>query len=115
MSLSCGIRFFMEPQRELAFGAIGAVYMSIGAELTHPARMYELYNLTDVTLQFSLDGIDDHFILPANSYKIVDIVSNNTGNTNGWYIGMGTSFYVKQIGAGAPASGSVYLCIAYGE
>ena len=115
MSLSCGIRFLMEPQRSIAFGAIGAVYMSIGTELEHPARMYEIHNLTDVPLQFSLDGLVDHFILPASSYKIVDIVSNNTGNTNGWYIGNGTSFYVKQIGAGAPGSGSVYLSIAYGE
>ena len=115
MSLSCGIRFLMEPQRALAFGSIGAVYMSIGTQVEHPVRMYELHNLTDVTLQFSLDGIEDHFVLPANGYKVIDIVSNNTSNTTGWFIGNGTSFYVKQIGAAAPSSGSVYLCIAYGE
>lgn len=115
MSLSCGIRFFMEPQRELDFSSIGAVYMSIGDPVTHPVRMYELYNLTDVPLQFSIDGIEDHFPLPANGYKVIDIVSNATNNTNGWYLGQGTSFYVKQLGLVAPSSGSVYLCIAYGE
>ena len=115
MSVSCGIRFLMEPQRERAFGDIGAVYMSIGSQLEHPVRMYEVHNLTDAPMQFSLDGIDDHFPLPANGFKVIDIVSNNTSNTSGWFIGNGTSFYVKQIGAGAPASGSVYLCIAYGE
>lgn len=106
------IRFMMEPQRSLAFGSIGAVYMSIGTAVTHPLRMYELHNLTDTTLQFSLDGIDDHFILPANSYKIIDIVSNKT-SSEGWYIGKGTSFYVKQLTV-APTSGSVYLSVAYG-
>ena len=115
MSLSCGIRFLMEPQRSLAFGSIGAVYMSIGTELEHPARMYELYNSTDVVLQFSLDGLVDHFVLLPHSGKVIDIVSNNTSNTTGWYIGNGTSFYVKQIGAGAPTVGGVYLSIAYGE
>ena len=108
-----GIRFFMEPQRSLAFGAIGAGYMSIGAAMANPVRMYELHNLTDVTLQFSLDGIDDHFPLAANGYKVIDIASNET-TTDGWYLGQGTSFYVKNF-AGAPASGGVSLCIAYGN
>jgi hypothetical protein len=115
MSLSCGIRFLMEPQRSLAFGSIGTSYMSIGSALTKPIRMYELHNLTDISLQFSIDGIEDHFPLPANGHKVIDVVSNNTSNTTGWYIGIGTSFYVKQLGLVAPSYGSVYLCTAYGE
>jgi len=106
------IRFMMEPQRVLGFAAIGAAYMSIGTAITHPVRMYEIHNLTDATLQFSLDGVDDHFPLPANGYKVIDIVSNKT-SSDGWYIGQGTSFYVKQFPV-APTIGSVYLCIAYG-
>lgn len=109
-----GIRFFMEPQRERLFGDIGAAFMSIGTELDHPARMYELHNFTDVTLQFSIDGIDKSFPMASGQSKIVDIASNET-TTDGWYLGKGTSFYVRIFdGAGAPALGGVYLCIAYG-
>jgi len=102
----------MEPQREIGFAAIGVGYMSIGTALDHPIRMYELHNLTNAKLQFSIDGVDDHFPLPANGYKIVDVVSNGA-TTDGWFIGKGTSFYVKTLGA-APTSGDVYLCVSYG-
>jgi len=103
----------MEPQRSLGFASIGAVYMSIGAEMEHPLRMYDMYNSTDAALQISIDGIDDHFVLPANTSRIIDVVSNEAGG-NGWYIGTGTSFYVKQLVI-APTTGSVYLSVAYGE
>jgi len=107
------IRFTMEPQRSLGFASIGAVYMSIGTPIDHPLRMYEMHNLTNVALQISIDGIDDHFILTANSYRIIDIVSNKT-SSEGWYIANGTSIYVKQLTI-APTTGSVYLSVAYGD
>lgn len=108
-----GIRLAMEPQRVLAFGSIGAAYMGIGTPVDHPVRMYEVYNLTDVDLQFSLNGVDDHFPLPANGYKVIDIVTNKVAS-EGWYIEKGLRFYVKEMAA-SPTSGSVYIAIAYGE
>jgi len=110
---TASIRFFYEPMRSLAFGSIGAAYMSIGTAIDHPARLYELYNLTNADLLFSIDGVENHFPLAANSFKIVDIVSNKS-SADGWYIGQGTSFYAKELLA-APTTGSVYLTIAYGN
>jgi len=107
------IRFMMEPQRSLAFGAISAVYASIGTAVNNPLRMYDIQNLTDAPLQFSIDGVDDHFVVPAYSGRIVDIVSNKT-SSGGWYVGKGTSFYVKELTVAATL-GSVYLSVAYGE
>jgi len=108
----------MEPMRSLGFADIAADpgdYKSIGSSVDHPVRMYELHNFTDVNLVFSIDGVDDHFPLEPDGYKVIDIATNKS-NDNGWYLGQGTYFYVKPLDPlVVPTSGGVYLCIAYGN
>lgn len=107
------IRLSAEPQRSRAAGDISASYDGIGTALSNPIRMIFVQNLTDVLLQFSLDGINDHFPLPPNGYMILDITSNKS-NTGGIYcISAGTRIYVKRIGV--PATGSVYVSTFYGS
>ncbi len=104
----------IEPQRTLAFGSITGSYLPIGTAYAHPVRMYMLQNFTDGALQFSWDGVVDHFPLPAGGALIFDIGSNKSteGNT---FEAFGNRFtYVKTLGT-APTSGSVYLSIFYGK
>ena len=106
------IRFFYEPQRELGFASIGAAYMSIGTPVDNPVILYKLFNLTNATVQFSIDGIEDEWVLPANGYEVIDVATNKA-TTDGRTIGRGTSFYAKEFGGVAPTSGSVILSVAY--
>ena len=105
-------RMLFEPQRVLAFGGIGAAYAAVGTPLNYPIRQFLIQNLTDVTLQFSFDGVNDHFPIPSNGFFLDDICSN-TSVSQGFFISQGTTLYVKDIGS--PSLGSVYFSVMYGK
>lgn len=104
------IRAYFEPIRSLGFASIGGSYMGIGTAFSHPVRMLYVANLTDATLMFSLNGVEDHFALPASGPVIYDFCSNKTSK-EGLYIAEGDRLYVKDIGT--PTSGSVYVTVIY--
>lgn len=101
-----------EPQRSVAFGVIGAAYIGVGTALDHPIRQFLIQNLTDVTLQFSFDGVNDHFPIPSNGFFLNDITSNKALGP-GFTIAEGSRLYVKNLGV--PASGAVYFTTMYGK
>lgn len=113
MAYALSIRLLAEPLRTLAFGAIGPVYMGIGTALDNPCRILNIQNQTDVSILFSLDGVDDHFLLPANGFILLDVSSNEVHN-GGWFISQGQRFYAKSNGF-LPTSGAVYLSAFYGK
>lgn len=110
--MNASIRLLCEPQRTLGFANIAAGYTGIGAPLAYPGRLVLIQNYTNTLLQFSIDGIDDHFPLAAGGQLIIDITSNTLSNIQGFFIARGQRFYVKQIGV--PTSGSVYVTSFYG-
>lgn len=105
-------RLKIEPQRSIAFGSISSSYSGIGSAYANPVRLYMLQNFTDASLQFSWDGINDHFPLGPGGTMIVDITSNKSSTGGMFAAAQGDRTYVKTIGT--PTSGSVYLTIFYG-
>jgi hypothetical protein len=106
------IRLQMEPLRTLAFGAIGAGYVAVGTATSHPARQILVQNLTNQTMIFSFDSVNDHFVLPANGFLLDDIASNKSF-VSGFYLAQDVVLYAKDAGI-APASGAVYFSVFYG-
>ena len=104
------VRLYPEVLKSLAFGGISGTYAGIGAALANPARVVYLVNGTDVLLTFSFDGINDHFVIPADSYLLLDVTSNMTLPGGALAVAQGTRIYTK----GAPTSGTVYLTTFYG-
>lgn len=104
------IRLLPEPLRSLAFGSISGTYAGIGTAIANPCRQYYLVNATDVLLTFSWDGVNDHFVVPAGSYILLDVTSNMTITGGALSVSQGTRTYVK----GSPSTGSVYLSVFYG-
>ena len=100
-----------ETLRSLAFGSISGTYAAVGVAFSAPISLIQLQNLTDTSMYFSLDGINDHFILVANSSLVLDITGNHAADDNGLYFAKGCIVYVKQVTA--PASGSVYVSTVY--
>jgi hypothetical protein len=109
--MSRNIRYIPETQSSLAFGSIVAGYTAINTGFTRPIRQLFVQNLTDGLLQFSFDGTNDHFPLPANGFMLVDVTANEVNN-EGFFIGQGTIISVKRIDT--PTSGSVYVSAFYG-
>lgn len=112
MSISSAIRILVEPVRSLAAGSIGASYMGIGTGLSHASRILFVQNLTDATLMFSLDGVDDNFPLVAQGFLLIDVTANRT-TASGAYFSENTRIYVKTISS--PTTGSVYVTTFYGQ
>ncbi len=105
------IRLFPEVIRTLAFGSISGTYAGIGSPLLNPCRILHLTNTTDVLLTFSFDGVNDHFVIPSDSFMLLDVTSNMTLTGGSFVISQGQRIYVK----GAPTLGSVYLSVFYGS
>lgn len=97
--------------RTVAFGSVGAAYSAVGTALDDPARLFCLTNTTDADVYFSIDGTTNHFIVPTNSFKLIDITTNKV-REDGYFLAEGTIFYVKRV-SGAPTSGSVYIEIVH--
>jgi hypothetical protein len=109
--MSLAIRLQCEPQRSLAAAAILAGYMGIGTSFNNPIRILFIQNYTNALLQFSFDGIIDHFPLEAGGFLLLDVTANKTIQT-GCFFPEGARVYVKQIEV--PTTGSVYVTAFYG-
>lgn len=107
------VRFSAEPLRSLAFGSISGTYAGIGTVFEHPIRLIYVQNLTDKTLVFSFDGINDHFKLPEQGFLLLDVSSNKT-QQGGWFIAEGQRIYVKDDGVAASA-GEALVSAFYGS
>lgn len=112
MSLSTlAVRLLAEPVRSLGEASISGTYAGIGTAISNPSRVIFVQNLTDATLMFSLDGINDHFPLPSNGFLVLDIASNQS-HAQGFFMSQGQRLYVKTVGS--PSTGSVYFSTFYG-
>lgn len=109
---SLSIRLRADDLRSLGFASITPTYTAIGSPMSFPIRIFHLQNLTDETLMFSFDGIDDHLVLPASGFILLDITGNKT-REQGFFLAEGDTIYVKELGN--PTSGSVYLTTFYGS
>lgn len=107
------IRFRAEILRSIAFGSISGTYAGVGLPLANPCRQFKIDNLTDALMIFSIDGVNDHFVVPSNGFFLND-VSSNTSQYGGFYIAQGDRLYVRQASS-APTSGSVYFSVFYGS
>lgn len=100
-------RVTIDAYRTLAFGAIGAAYAAVGAALASPARIIIMTNLTDVAIDFSVDGATDQFYIPSGGFKLLDLTANAVGDM-AYFLAEGTVFYARQA-AGAAASGLITI------
>ena len=101
------IRLFADPIQSLGAGLIGAAYMGIGAEFDKSARMIVVNNLTNQTMIFSWDGVNDHFPLVKFTYLVLTITQNDEEEAEYFALPAGSRLYVKQMSA--PNVGGVHV------
>jgi len=100
-------RMKVDQIRTLAFGAMLGTYKAVGTALTERTRFVALYNQTNEHVYFSIDGVTDQLIVPAHSFKLLDVSFNKIRN-DGYFFAKGTIFYVRTF-IGPAKSGSVYV------
>lgn len=104
------VRWASEPMKTTGFAAIAAgatAYVAAGT-LLNSARQLWFSNFTDAFIIVSLDGVNDHFVLPAGASFFNDVGSNRTEQGGAFVAALGQRFFVKYSGA-APTSGSFYV------
>jgi hypothetical protein len=102
--MTYGKRLTMSPMQSLAAASITSSYVAIGTGVVGEARILWVYNLTDATLNFSLDGVTTHFELPSSGFVILDGTANKS-NTADCFWPNGLIVYVKR--NGTPTAGTV--------
>jgi|FreactcultuFSWF8_1027224.scaffolds.fasta_scaffold00501_7 hypothetical protein len=111
--MALGKQLRVEAVRTLDYSGISGSYAPVGSPSTRPDGVLQFQNLTNASLMVSFDGIVDHFPLPANSYFVIDVTTNQPFNVGGLYLSIGTQMYVKAL-SGSPSSGSMYITFYYG-
>lgn len=96
----------MAQAHSLGFGSIGAAYMGIGTRFDNSARIVVITNLTDALMVFSINGVDDHFLLPAKS-KFNLTLTWNTTLEDRYHLEAENRVYVRS--DQVPTKGSVYV------
>ncbi|MBS3903742.1 MAG: hypothetical protein KGZ39_00265 [Simkania sp.] len=100
-------RLLQEAMQSLSFGSISGTYALVG-ETANPSQVYFVQNLTNATITFSQDGINDTFQLPTQGFLLIDAGTNH-GTAGYSSFQAGTPLYAK----GTPGSGQVNLTTWY--
>lgn len=107
MAYTDGVQATPDTLRKIDSATFTGAYQAVGSALTRPIRLVKFVNDSSVPVTLSWDGVTDHDYLPANSFAVFDLTSNEV-RQDGWFIGQGTQFYVK----GAAGVRYVYIvCI----
>lgn len=101
-------RLLPEVLRSIDSSTFTGSYQAIGTVLANPSRLVKFTNVSTKSVSISWDGSNDHEILPAGSFVLLDIATNKE-EMSSCYIAAGTQFYVK----GAAGTGLVYLSTYY--
>jgi hypothetical protein len=103
-------RILYESIRSIDSSTFTGSYQALGDPLAHSACIIKMVNNSDQLVTISIDGINDHDILPANSFFLYDYTSNTPpGAVSGEYADQGRQYLVK----GSAGTGSVYLVVQY--
>lgn len=111
--MAYGTRVAFENVREIAFSSIGASYTAVGSATIDHARLIRIVNQTDAQIYVSIDGTNNQIRMAANSFFLLDLTTNKVTD-DGYFINLGTTFYVKQVSA-APTSGSLWIEVVYAQ
>ena len=97
-------RLYPNPLKSIDSASFTGSYQALGTALENAVRIIKLTNNSTVLVTVSWDGINDHEILPAGSFLLLD-ASANKENSGVCEISQGTQFLVKA----SAGTGSVYL------
>lgn len=110
--MSYGRHVTFDTLREVLSGSIAASYTKVGGITTTDARIVLLVNSTDKALYISIDGATNIARVPSGTSQVLEFTTNRV-DEQGFFLSIGTQFYVNRTEAGAPGSGSIAIEVIY--
>jgi hypothetical protein len=87
-----------------------STYYTIGTPLKFPSYKIKIVNNSNQLITISIDGINDHDVLPATSFTLYDETQAQFSSCNCPALPAGTQVYAK---AGAAGTGLIYVVSQY--
>ena len=97
--------------QSIAHGSISNTFAPIGSAATSAIRMFRLINNTDGDMFISLDGVNNHFFVPAGSFVLYDLCTNREWAGRFFVLPIGTQFYISY--STSPSKNSFYVELIY--
>ena len=111
-SVVSSVRNRFEILRKIGFVDITGTYSGVGSPFANPVRSMKFVNETDVTIYVSLNGIDDHDVIPGNSYSLYDVCANKSDAAGFLEQPQGDRVYAKAK-SGLPTVGDFSVVATY--
>ena len=102
------IRLYPDVLRSINSTTFTGSYQKVGTALAYPVRIVKFMNLSGVDVTVSWDGVNDHDVIAAGGFLLLD-VSSNRETANQCTIAAGTQFYVKA----SASTGLFYISVYY--
>lgn len=96
--------------RSRAASTFTGSYQTLGSAISNRARVLYFVNNTSQDVTVSIDGTNDHIVIPSGAFFLLDLAANAI-SSNGLYIPQGTQVYVNA----AAGTGTFYLTVLYSE
>jgi|ERR1700679_1244198 len=97
------------PRASINSATFTGSYQALGSPITHAGTIIKIVNNSTVAVDVSVDGVNDHDIVPGMSFTLYDYTANSPFTDDPSYRKLGTQYYVK----GSSGTGSVYLVVQY--
>lgn len=104
-STALNVRVYPEVLRTVAASAFTGSYQVMGGPLLYPCRIVKFTNTSAVSVTVSWDGTNDHDIIPAGGFLLIDVTSNREDPGGQLAIAAQTQFYIKA----SASTGSMYM------
>jgi hypothetical protein len=98
-----------EPLRSIDSSTLSGSYQAVGTPLANSSSILKMVNNSTVLVTVSIDGTNDHDVLPSGSFFLYDVTSDSVDGVPGVFVQSGTQYYVK----GSAGTGSIYLVTQY--
>ena len=111
-NLASSVRNRFEILREIGFASISGSYSGVGLPFLNPIRILHFVNETDVSLYVSMNGVDNHVVVPGNSFALYDLTANRASAGGILEQPQGDRVYVKAK-SGLPTLGDFSVIATY--
>lgn len=118
MTVATLIKATFSTAQTVSHTGAGASFSALGNPLSEPAQEIIVSSTFNdgqgapISCWISIDGINNHILVPGNKVFPIDISSNKQG-TGKFALPKGTQFYVKQGPDGAPTAGDLSITTLY--
>lgn len=102
------IRLYPDIIRSIDSATFTGSYQKVSTPLTYATRIVHFINDCTVLVTISWDGVNDHAVIPAGGFLLLDVASNRE-TANQCVIAANTQFYVKA----AASTGLIYISTYY--